>query len=91
MKKTEMKTEKKNEPYMKFQSGTVQAAIWENIGKNSEGKEYKNYSVSLSKGYTEDEGKTWKNTSSFQKRDLCALNVVLQHTINFLYLSEEKD
>lgn len=76
-KKLENKPEKKEEktnkgPVAKHRAGQIEAAVWEN-----EGKEGPYYTVSFSRNYKDKEG-NWKNATNFRRQDLPYLEYVVK-------------
>lgn len=70
-------------PVQKISVGGIQAAIWENPGK--EGTAY--YSISLDKRY-KDSNNQWKSSSSLKTTDLPKAILALQKAYEFLMLKE---
>jgi len=74
-------TESKQKPVKKFRSGTVSAAVWENVIQTENG--YKTVqNITFQRGYR-DETNQWKNTDSFTTASLGnLLAVVLQAVVS---------
>lgn len=70
-------------PVKKFSVGGVQAAVWENEGK--EGNTY--YSVSFDRRY-KDNNDEWKSTTSLKANDLPKAILALQKAYEFISLKE---
>ena len=70
-------------PVKKFSVGGVQAAVWENEGK--EGRSF--YSVSFDRRY-KDKNDEWKSTSSLKANDLPKAILALQKAYEFVSLKE---
>ena len=93
MKKFEQKTteEQKSEIVGKFRSGLVSATVFEKEIEFDKRK-VKVYNVSVKKSYVhkdKDGKEEWKETNNYDKNDLVKLKVVIDKTIEFLYLNEE--
>lgn len=71
-------------PVKKFSSGAVQAAIWENEGK--EGKPF--YSVSIDRRY-KDKNDEWQSTNSLKANDLPKAALVLNKAFEYLTLKDD--
>ena len=78
-----------NKPYKKFRAGQVSATIWNNEQTNKEGKTFEVKTIQLTKSYTTDEGKTWKDTNSFSLNDLPKIQLVILKAQEELLLSKE--
>ena len=76
-----------NKPEKKFRAGQVSATIWSNE-KEKDGKSFEIKTIQVTKSYTTDDGKTWKDTNSFNVQDLPKLEVVVQKAKEYLLLSE---
>lgn len=74
------------QPVKKIAVGGIQAAIWENAGKD--GKPF--YSVSLDKRY-KDANNEWKSSSSLKATDLPKAILVLEKAYEFMVLKEESE
>jgi len=72
-------------PVKRFSAGGVQAAIWENDGKN--GGTF--FTVSLQRSY-KDAAEGWKRTASMRAQDLPRAVLVLQKAYEFLALKENR-
>ena len=84
---TEEKKEEKKKPIKNIKAGCMQVAIWENA--NNEGQKFN--SITLSKSYTKDEGKTWEKTDSMGFNDLPKAILCLQEAYRELALKEAKE
>ncbi len=72
-------TNEKQKPVKKFRSGTVSAAVWENVIQTQNGnKTVQN--ITFQRGYR-DESNQWKNTDSFTVASLGNLLAVVLQTI----------
>ena len=76
-----------NKPEKKFRAGQISATIWSNE-KEKDGKKFDVKTIQVTKSYTTDDGKTWKDTNSFNVQDLPKLEVVVQKAKEYLLLSE---
>lgn len=90
--KNEVKTTKPqgNKPAQKFRAGSVTATVWSKEITVKDRKEPVTvYNTEFTKNYKD--GEEWKKTNNFNRDDLIKLKVVLDKTIDFLYLNEEED
>lgn len=71
-----------NKPVKVFRCGSVKASVWKNVRDE---KEF--YSVAIVRVYKN--GEEWKETNSYDVRDLHALNVVSNKAFEYLKLKEE--
>ena len=78
-----------NNPYKKFRAGQVSATIWINEREGKDGKMFEAKTIQLTKSYTTDEGKTWKDTNSFSLNDLQKIQLVILKAQEELLLSKE--
>ncbi|MEK6867916.1 MAG: hypothetical protein AABX98_03780 [Nanoarchaeota archaeon] len=81
--------ETKKGPVKKFRAGAVSATVWNNPGKEFDGKEAGTYNtVSLERSYKDKDG-AWKTTSSLRLNDLPKVAVVVNKAYEFLVLNKE--
>ena len=81
--------ETKKGPVKKFRAGAVSATVWNNPGKEFEGKEPTTYStISLERSYKDKDG-SWKTTSSLRLNDLPKVAVVVNKAYEFLVLNKD--
>ncbi len=76
-----MENEKKNPPIQTFRLGQVKASIWCNRDFN-QGNTY--YSVTLTRGYTDQNG-DWKDTNSFKMQHIPLVLKVLEHAYDYMH------
>ncbi len=74
------------QPVKKIVVGGIQAAIWENSGRD--GKPF--YSVSLDKRY-KDSNNEWKSSSSLKATDLPKAILALEKAYEFMVLKEQPE
>lgn len=79
--------ERKTQPYHQIRFGTARAAIW----KNTTQQGFARLSVTFSKLYIEQESGQWRDSSSFDAKDLPQLLKVVEQTYEFLYSESSKD
>ena len=72
----------------KFRAGQITATVWSNE-KEFEGKKTVIESIQFSKSYSDDDGKTWKETNSLSKTDVPKAIAVLQLAYNSVVVKEE--
>ncbi len=72
------------QPVKKFSAGAIQAAVWENEGK--EGKQF--YSVSIDRRY-KDKNNEWKSTNSLKPGDLPKAILTLNKAYEYLTLKDD--
>lgn len=88
--KTDNKTPAKQKPVKKFRAGNVTATIWsKEIALEGRKELVTVYNTSITKSYKD--GEEWKTTDSYNRDDLIKVHVVLQKTIEFLYLKEDEE
>lgn len=71
-----MSENEKNKPVFKAKFGTIDAAVWE-----QEGKDGKFLTVSASRNYKD--GEEWKKTNSLRVNDIPAMQTALQKCFEF--------
>ena len=76
----------KNLPEKKIRAGAISATVWENQGKNNEGKPVAYKTVSFERSYKDSKGE-WKTTSSLRMNDLPKAKLVLEKAFEYLALS----
>ena len=86
-----VKKQMANKPIAKFKSGSIDSAIWLNdISKD--GKKFQMKTISLTRSYTKDDGKTWeKEVINFRPQQLINLLVVLNQIQTALFLNVKED
>jgi BioD-like phosphotransacetylase family protein len=83
------KTNKPNQPEMKFRAGAIATTIWKNkTEKDGEVKEYR--TISFDRNYQDKDGK-WQTTNSLRVNDLPRAQLVLQKAYEYLVLKEQDD
>lgn len=88
--KTEQKKDE-NKPIFTAKSGAVKGAVFKNVKLDSKtGEQFETFSFSIQKAYTDDDGKTFKYTSSFSERDVDKVFIVTQEIFKFLRLNENE-
>ena len=81
--------EVKKGPVKKFRAGAVSATVWNNPGKEFDGKEATTYStISLERSYKDKDG-SWKTTNSLRINDLPKVTVVVNKAYEYLVLNKE--
>lgn len=75
-------------PEKKFRAGAITATVWENTGKNKEGKENSYRTVSFERSY-KDKNDDWQTTNSLRMNDLPKAALVLTKAYEFLALNEQ--
>ncbi len=81
--------ETKKGPVKKFRAGAVSATVWNNPGKEFDGKEAATYStISLERSYKDKDG-AWKTTNSLRINDLPKVAVVVNKAYEFLVLNKD--
>ena len=83
-----MKNESKK-PEKKFRSGSIIADVWNNTGKK-DGKEFSFKTVSIQRGYKDDQDE-WKNTNSLRASDIPRALLVLQKAYEYTSLNNDAD
>lgn len=79
----------KNKPIFKNKSGAIAGSIWANVVKK-DGKEFTFNTITLSRSYTKDEGKTWiQEDINFRPNDLIKIQTVLNQIQNQLFLKDK--
>jgi len=84
------KKEKGNDPEKTFRAGAVSATVWKNINKTKDGKEFENYSVTLKRGYKDNDGE-WKDTNSFKAADIGKAKLVLSQAYECIVTKKVND
>ena len=74
-------------PIKRFSVGTVNASIWENEIKTTNGNTQSFETISLQKRY-KDKNDEWKSSTSFKKTDLPKAVLALQKAFEYLSLKE---
>ena len=77
--------ETKNIPEKRFSAGAVSATVWQNQGKDRDGKDVEYRSVTFQRRYQDKDG-NWQTASSLRINDLPRASVVLQKTYEYLVL-----
>lgn len=78
-------------PIYKTKSGAIDSAIWENESKK-DGKTFKYKTISLTRNYTKDEGKSWEHeVINFRPNQLMNLIVVLHEIQRQLFLNQKEE
>ncbi len=85
MEKTNLQTNQKNLPEMKFRAGAICATVWKNAGITKEGQPTEYRTVSFERGYKDRDGE-WKSTSSLRVNDLPRAALVLQKAYEYIAL-----
>ncbi|MFH1072012.1 MAG: hypothetical protein V1743_01130 [Nanoarchaeota archaeon] len=86
-KKNTYTDKEKNLPEKKFRAGAVSATIWQNQGKDSDGKSVTYKTVSFERSY-KDKNNAWQTTSSLRLNDLPKASLVLDKAYEYLALTE---
>jgi hypothetical protein len=83
--------ETKKGPVKKFRAGAVSATVWDNPGKEFDGKEPTTYStISLERSYKDKDG-SWKTTNSLRINDLPKVAVVVNKAYEYLVLNNSAE
>lgn len=80
--------ETKNKPVKKYRAGAVSATVWNNQGKQEDGKEFSYSTISLERSYKDRAG-AWQTTNSLRINDLPRAEVVLHQAYEFLVLNKD--
>lgn len=78
----------KNKPVKKYRAGAVSATVWNNQGKQEDGKEFSYSSISLERSYKDRAG-AWQTTNSLRINDLPRAEMVLHRAYEFLVLNKD--
>lgn len=65
-------------PKETYKAGAVSVSVFENVNKGKDDIAFTTLSFNVQRAYTEDDGKTWKHTSSFKLNDVPKLISMLQ-------------
>lgn len=76
-------SEENNKPVFKAKVGTIDAAVWEQDGKNG-----KFLTVSMHRNYKD--GEEWKKTNSLRVNDIPSVNLALAKCFEFAKTGGEK-
>lgn len=76
-------------PVKKFRSGSVGAAVFENL-VDVNGAQVKKFSVQIQRTYRDKDGE-FRHASSFRENDLPKLALVAQKVYEFLTMKEEEE
>ena len=89
---SEVKTEivSGNIPEKKFSTGSLNATVWQNQGKNKEGLDVSFRTVTFQRRYKDKNGE-WQSTSSLRINDLPRASLILQKAFEYLVMKELKD
>lgn len=79
-----------NTPEKKFRAGVVSATVWLNEGQSKEGNSTQWRSISLQRGY-KDNNEQWQNTNSFRINDLPRAALVLQQAYEYLVTKQSEE
>lgn len=87
-----MAEEKKSKsPIYKVKVGNLNGAVFSNIFKGKDGKNFEVESIQIQKSFTRDEGKTWENQNiSIRKADIIKLQIVLNKIAEQQFLKEKE-
>lgn len=93
----EKQVEPKKQPIIKFRSGALECAIWQNESENSDGEKFENYSFTIQRTYLDDkatktEGRNvYGHTNSMRKRDVVSVLAVMHKVLEYLYIDEDEE
>ncbi|MBW2998460.1 hypothetical protein KY321_02880 [Candidatus Woesearchaeota archaeon] len=74
----------------KFSTGAISAVVWNNEGKDSEGKPTEFKTISIDRRYQDKDG-NWKSTSSLRVNDLPKVVLVANKAFEYLSLKEDSE
>ena len=74
----------------KFSAGAISATIWNNEGKDSEGKPTEFKTISIDRRYQDKEG-NWNSTSSMRVNDLPKVAMISQKAFEYLSLKVDSE
>jgi len=76
-----------NRPIMEFRAGSVRASIWHDGASGESGETFSVFSVRIERRYKDAEG-NWQTASSFRRRDLADLELVVFKAREYVSLNE---
>ena len=74
----------------KFSTGAISAVVWNNEGKDSEGKPTEFKTISIDRRYQDKDG-NWKSTSNLRVNDLPKVVLVANKAFEYLSLKEDSE
>lgn len=81
-------------PIVSFRAGALSVSVFENTATGKDGQEFKNYNVSLKRGYKDAKGE-WQDTNQLRVNDLpkavLLLNKVFEHLVTKTSSKESED
>jgi len=80
-------SEKITRPEKEFRAKGIKASVWARAKVSSAGREYVDYSTSITKSYVGDDDK-WHETTSFFTSDLPALGMLAHMAYKYIMLKE---
>lgn len=78
-----------NKPVKNIRSGSIQVSIWENEGKEFNGKKSKYNTLTAKRSYKDEKGE-WKDTESFRTADIPKLQLCLNKAYEYLCMKQEE-
>ena len=84
--------DKNNKPIFSVRAGSIQGAVFLNKIKGTNNKpDFEVQTISLSRSFTKDEGKTWEQQAiNMRKNDLAKLQVVLTKLLEQQFLNTKE-
>ena len=74
-----------NAPKKRFKAGSCEATIWEQEGKEYDGRKSTYFTVSTQRSYKDKEDE-WKTTSTYRVQDIADAILVLQESLRYMRL-----
>lgn len=84
------KNETSGKPLETFRAGTVSATVWQNFGKNKDGKEFGFRTINVERNYKDKEDK-WQKTSAMKVDDLPKVELVTRLAYEYCQTHSKDD